>query len=178
MFFREEESKVRLFFCTPVIFLDRRSPMIPNTLGEEIFQDAEPIVKGMGFELVELRAVRTKTGAQVFAVVHRPQGVDHEACSEILKTLRPRIQMITESPSVRIEVSSPGMERVLKSRREFAIFRGRGISVLPRNGGDWVGGVVAETSEEGVELDTKGKRTFFSYEDIRKAKLDHTQEVR
>lgn len=151
---------------------------MPDALTEEIFGDVEPIIKGMGFDLVELRSMKTKNGAQVYAVVYRSSGVDLDSCSDILKTIRPRIQMIAGNPDVHIEVSSPGMERVLKDKREFGIFLGRGIRVLARDRADWIGGVVAGVSGDGLHLDTGKEKVFLSYADIKKAKLDYTQEVR
>lgn len=151
--------------------------MIPNDLDSRILEDIEPIIRGMGLELVELRCVRLKNGAQAFAVIYSPQGVDLEKCSDVLKTIRPRIQMIVDDPDVHIEVSSPGLERVLKDQREYRIFIKRGMRILAKGMTDWIGGVVTEVTEKGIVLTSRGNSWSLAYEDIRKSKLDYTQEV-
>jgi ribosome maturation factor RimP len=139
--------------------------------------EIEPVIQGMGFEVVELKCIRTKTGVRVHAVVYRKEGVDLESCSEILKTIRPRIQIIADNPDVHIEVSSPGTERVLKDRREYRIFIGRGLRVLGAETDDWTGGVLSEIRDDEIALTKDGATKIFTFDEIRKAKLDYAEEV-
>jgi ribosome maturation factor RimP len=74
-------------------------------------------------------------------------------------------------------VSSPGVERTLRSPSEYRIFTGRGVRVLVGQETEWQGGII-----DGVEGDTlwlrRGRqRTGFAMAEIRRARLDHSVEV-
>jgi ribosome maturation factor RimP len=151
--------------------------MGPSELDVLVYTEIGPIINGMGFEVVELKCIRTKTGVRVFIVIYRHEGVDLESCSEVLKTIRPRIQIIADNPDVHIEVSSPGTARVLKDRREYRIFQGRGLKVLLTEMDDWTGGVLFDVMDSGIVLTKGGTSKTITFDDIRKAKLDYAEEV-
>jgi len=151
--------------------------MGPSELDSELYDDLEPIVRGMGFELVELKSIKTKSNTRVTIVIYRKEGLDLDACANVLKTLRPRIQIITGSTDAYVEVSSPGTERILKSVREYGIFRGRGVRVLVNGESDWTGGVLAKVGDSTIELTTKDGVRALSFGQIKKMKLDDVQEV-
>ncbi|MDR3201466.1 MAG: hypothetical protein LBT68_08390 [Spirochaetales bacterium] len=150
--------------------------MAEGELDSLILVDCEAVVQGMGFEIVEARALRGKSGAQVYIVIYTEQGVSLDSCSEVLKTLRPRIQMLTGDPDVHIEVSSPGLDRVIKTKREYKIFRGRGMRILEEGHSEWAAGIVTDVTDGTLTLVAGGASRTFAFLDIRKAKLDHTQE--
>ncbi len=151
--------------------------MGPSELDSELYDDLEPIVRGMGFDLVELKSIKTKSNTRVAIVIYRKEGLNLDACADVLKTLRPRIQMISGSPDAYVEVSSPGIERTLKSVREYGIFRGRGVRVLVNGESEWTGGVLAKVEESSLELSTKDGVKVLSFGQIKKIKLDDGQEV-
>jgi ribosome maturation factor RimP len=151
--------------------------MAESELEAAVMADIEPVARGMGFEIVELRALRTKSGVRVYLVIYAREGVSLDSCAEVLKTVRPRLQMLSGDADVYIEVSSPGLERVLRGPREFGVFRGRGVSVLPQGGSEWLGGVMGEVSDEGFSLERGGESRFFAFTDIQKAKLDSQEDV-
>jgi ribosome maturation factor RimP len=73
---------------------------------------------------------------------------------------------------VRLEVSSPGMERVFKSPAEYGIFKGRGIKVWLRGAADWLEGVNCGVQDGELSLNRGGRMQSIRLEDIVKAKLD------
>jgi ribosome maturation factor RimP len=150
--------------------------MAETELDRKILEDCETVVQGMGCRIVEVRSLRGKKGAQVFIVIFRDEGVSLEVCADVLKTLRPRIQMLTNDPGAHIEVSSPGLGRLIKDSREYSIFRGRGLRLLAEDGGEWIAGILTEVSDKTLTLKSGDTSRTFAFSDIRKAKLDHTQE--
>jgi ribosome maturation factor RimP len=150
--------------------------MAESELDSKILLDCEAVVQGMGCEIVEIRTLRGKQGAQVFIVIYQAGGVSIDLCADVLKTLRPRLQMLTDDQDVRIEISSPGLDRVIKGNREFRIFRGRGIRILSQIDNEWVSGILDDVTESGLSLKTGAEIKSFAFSDIRKAKLDDTQE--
>jgi ribosome maturation factor RimP len=139
----------------------------------------QPLLAGMGFSLVEISVGRRKGSTVVSLVIYRKEGVGVEQCAEVSSLVFPRLQTMEDlgGADVSLEVSSPGIERSIRSPAEYLIFMGRGVRVLAADETEWVSGII-----EGVEGGTlklrKGKERFgFALEGIRRARLDHTVEV-
>ena len=91
-------------------------------LEDQLRCEVEPIVTGMGFTLVELRHSRSKNQNHVILVVYRRDGVGINECAAISKNLYPRLELIDGLENLQLQVSSPGLDRVLKSDEEYSIF--------------------------------------------------------
>jgi ribosome maturation factor RimP len=137
----------------------------------------EPLLTGMGYALVELAVGRRKATTRVSVVLYRKEGVGIEDCAEVSRLLLPRLQTLEELPDVSLEVSSPGIERVLKSPAEYAIFAGRGVRILAGEETEWQGGIIDRVEGDTVWLRIGKERRGFALAGIRKARLDHAVEV-
>jgi ribosome maturation factor RimP len=150
--------------------------MYSGHVNETVRAEIEPVLNGMGFSLVELAIGRIKRSTRVNVVIYRPSGVGIEECAEVSRLVYPRLETIEGLSEVSLEVSSPGIERVLKSPQEYNIFQGRGVRILEGTNTEWIGGVI-EAAENGVlALKTGRELKKFPFSSIRKAKLDHSQE--
>lgn len=136
-----------------------------------------PIVTGAGFAVVELRHNRSHHQNHVSLVLYRPEGVGVEDCALLSRTLYPRLELIEGLEDLRLEVSSPGLDRVLKSFEEFAIFKGRGVRVLRTGSDEFLPGIIEDVKGDTLVLRTKGESVEIRQADIRKAKLDSGEEV-
>ena len=98
-------------------------------------------------------------------------------CAEISGMLFPRLETIDALADPSLEVSSPGVDRVVKRPSEYDIFRGRGVRVLAGHATEWESGII-DRVEEGTLWLRRGKETRgFAISGIRKARLDHSVEV-
>jgi ribosome maturation factor RimP len=141
-------------------------------LDEQLRNEVEPIVSGMGFSLVELRHNRSKNQNHITLIVYRPEGVGVNDCAAISKNLYPRLELIEGLENLRFQVSSPGLDRVLKSDREYSIFAGRAVRVMLHGQREWIHGKIEGVQEGVLSLDEDGKTKKIKIADIRKAKLD------
>ncbi len=141
-------------------------------LDEQLRKEVEPIVAGMGFSLVELRHNRSKNQNHLTLVVYRPDGVGVDDCAVISKNLYPRLELIQGLENLRFQVSSPGLDRVMKSEREYSIFAGRAIRVMLHGQREWIRGKIEGVQEGVLSLDEDGTMRKIKTADIRKAKLD------
>ncbi|MBP7494028.1 MAG: ribosome maturation factor RimP [Spirochaetales bacterium] len=146
-------------------------------LDQEILEDIEPILEGMGFYAVEVRTVQQKTGPKVYIVITKKGGVNVEDTAEVLKTLRPRIQLLLDAQDIFLEVSSPGIDRIFKHPREYRVFRERGVKILTASNNEWIGGILDSVEEDHVFLRQKGQTRAIPFSQIKKAKLDYSEEV-
>jgi ribosome maturation factor RimP len=138
--------------------------------------EIEPLLNGMGFHIVELVIGRLKGATRVGLVVYRASGVGIEECAEISRLIFPRLQIMEGMEEVSLEVSSPGIERTLKSTVEYGIFLGRGVRILAAGETEWIGGAIEKTDTEGVTLITDGRPRRFPFSSIRKARLYHKED--
>jgi ribosome maturation factor RimP len=141
-------------------------------LDDQLLSEVEPIVSGMGFSLVELRHNRSRKQNHVILVVYRPEGVGVNDCAAISRNLYPRLELNEGLDNLQLKVSSPGLDRVLKSEREYYIFRGRDIKILLGQETEWLHGRIENAQEGEITLNVGGKKEKIKMADIRKAKLD------
>lgn len=139
-------------------------------------EEVIPLLEGLGFQLVELTSATRKGTLHVHLTIHRAEGVSLDDCAEVYTTLMPRLEVLSGNRDIHLEVSSPGVNRSIKSGREFGLFEGKGVKLFTLDADDWVGGVIATSDEEAVTLRTKAGERRFVYGTIKKAKLDESQE--
>jgi ribosome maturation factor RimP len=144
---------------------------------ESVRELVEPLVRGMGYALVEL-AVGRRTGTTVVSVViYRGEGVGIDQCADVSRLLLPRLETMEGIPGVSLEVSSPGIERVLKSPAEYTVFAGRGIRLLIDEEKEWRTGIIDHVEGGTLWVRMGGETRGFALAGIRKARLDHSAEV-
>jgi ribosome maturation factor RimP len=126
---------------------------------------------------VELALGRRKGVTRVSVVIYRQKGVGIDDCAEVSGMLLPLLETLEGMSDVSLEVSSPGIERVLRGPTEYSIFAGRGVRVLVGEETEWRCGIIDRVEGETLWLRTGRERKGFALGDIRKARLDHSVEV-
>ena len=139
---------------------------------EELLELVKPIVAAMGFQLVELGLHRSRNGSRVHLVIYRAAGVGVDDCAALSRNLRPRLELAAGLGEVGLEVSSPGLERVIKDPAEYEIFKGRGVRLWLRDAADWLDGVNEGVQDGALGLGCGGQSLRIRLEQIVKAKLD------
>ncbi|MCL2742066.1 MAG: ribosome maturation factor RimP [Oscillospiraceae bacterium] len=92
---------------------------------------AGPIAVGMGLELVEVELVR-EGGAQVLRLcIDKPAGVGHSDCEALSRAVEHGLDAIDAMlpEPYTLEVSSPGLDRVLKKDSEYAKYSGEEVEL-------------------------------------------------
>lgn len=135
----------------------------------------EPVVDGEGLELVEVRY----TGSQLQVFVDGPTGVDLDALSALSTRLSRLLDQHDPVPGrYTLEVSSPGLERPLRTPDQFRRFLGSTVSVKthPHVAGERrQRGRLEAADDEGIVLvplegrEAGGPRRL-AYEDIDRAR--------
>jgi len=149
---------------------------------EKLYELIAPVIEGLGHSIVDLRSHMVQNQLHVSLVLYNPSGITVDDCAEVYRTALARIEMSEENRDIHLEVSSPGLGRVLKSAEELEVFHGKGIRILA-GGEDWVSGFLGSVDKgilELLEKDESGElsvKARFPVHDIRKAKLDDTLEI-
>ncbi len=89
----------------------------------------------------------------------------------------PRLDLAFPEQDIYLEVSSPGINRLIKDGAEFACYINRGVRCYRTDISDWTAGILESASEKGIVLKTKDGDVNLDFEIIAKAKLDPSQEV-
>ncbi|HPA83856.1 MAG TPA: ribosome maturation factor RimP [Deltaproteobacteria bacterium] len=136
-------------------------------LQKEIYKLISPEIAVMGFELIEVDF----SGGALRLTIDKPGGVTIDDCVSVNR--RVSLLLDTRDPiegSYRLEVSSPGLNRRLKTPGEFEHFAGRKVKVQTKEG--TYRGIIRGLAGEAVLIDVEGTELKFSFEDIQKANLE------
>jgi ribosome maturation factor RimP len=153
----------------------------------------EPVVHAHGAELVDvefrperggwvLRVFVEKAGAAEQGLSTREAAVNLELCANVSRDLSPALDVVDLIPhAYQLEVSSPGIERPLRTERDFARFAGHKVRIKRRpeqpapagaSGGERI--VVGQLSgiDSGRVSVVEGKRTHeIPFSNIEAARL-------
>lgn len=145
---------------------------------DNLFAAFDEAISGMacGLSLVDVEWLPARGGARLVVTVARPEGrVSLEDCSRVTTVLDALVEDNSElgGPFV-LEVSSPGLDRTLRRRHEYHIFRGRELSVWlnrPIDGRQEWSGILLDMRDEFVIIQAQGVNVSLPVEIITKAKL-------
>jgi ribosome maturation factor RimP len=132
-------------------------------LQSEIAPRVEEILPG-----VEVLAVELANPDRFVVYVDHPQGVDHELCVRVTDVLRDYLREYT------VDVSSPGIERPLRTQRHFARVVGRRISLRTREpvrGRSKFKGDLKDAGADALTLGVDGEEWEIPYETIVRGNL-------
>jgi ribosome maturation factor RimP len=147
-----------------------------------LLDSLEPVVKGLGMSLIELAVSQrkgrgTSPGAvQVKAVVYHAGSIGVNDCSRAHRAMLPRIELAFPGRDIYLEVSSPGIDRLIKDGSEFFHFTGRGVKCYRADSAGWTGGLLQSADEKGIILKTEDGDVSLIYDVIAKAKLDPSED--
>jgi len=144
-------------------------------LRERLIALTEPLLTQLGYELVDLEHVPGRTHAQVRLFIDRPAGVGLEDCEHVSREVSALYDVADPVPtSYTFEVSSPGLDRVLRTPAHFARFVGSRVKVelvAPRDGRRRFTGVLVAADAAGVQLNVDGQAVALPHADIGRARL-------
>ncbi|MBN2467022.1 MAG: ribosome maturation factor RimP [Deltaproteobacteria bacterium] len=136
---------------------------------------ANPVIEELGLELVDLEYIRGRQGWVLRIVIDKQGGVTLDDCTKVSREIGYVLEIKEVIPtSYNLEVSSPGVERPLKTPPDFERYVGRRVSV--RTSGEVEGrknfkGVLKSIHEGRVYVDVDGKEWEIGLGNIDKAKL-------
>jgi len=144
---------------------------------EDLYRSLAPVIRGLGLSLVEVFLSRNRGAVQLRLTVTKPGVVSLGDCSKAHHAVLPRLELAFPDQDLYVEVTSPGIDRVIKDGSEFTLYIGKGVKCYRTDISDWTGGVVVEADDNSVTLRKLGETVKLPYEIIAKAKLDYSQEV-
>ncbi len=132
-----------------------------------------PVVAGLGLALYDVELHGTGTARTLRVTVEKEGGVDLDAITDVTRAVSP---VLDAQPALNgsylLEVSSPGLERLLRIPAHFAGARGETVSVKFRSDGGTqrVHGVLADSDDRGCVVEGDDGRHDIAYHDITQAR--------
>jgi ribosome maturation factor RimP len=145
----------------------RYTPPRPDPVAEAL----EPIARGLKLSLVESSVSRHRGSTQIRLVVYKEGDVSLDDCSAFHRAALPRLELLFAGRDLSVEVSSPGIDRLIKDGGEFRHYRGRYIRCYRRDLSDWFSGLLVSSDEKGIVLEKDGEHSL-AYGIIAKARLE------
>ena len=132
----------------------------------------EPVVAGMGYELVDLQS--SSGGRLLRLFIDKPGGVGLEDCAAVSRQLS-RVFEVEGVDYDRLEVSSPGLDRPLRKAGDFERFAGQKAELKMRTPGEggrrkYIG-VLRGSADGRISLELDGKVVALEIADLDRAKL-------
>ena len=133
----------------------------------------EKLVTQLGYELVDFETVN---GGQILRIyIDKGDLIDIEDCTKVSNHVNNVLSVETDYDYERLEVSSPGLDRVIKKLNDFDRFKGEKIKIKTRfaieNRKNFKG-ILSGTKSESIMIEVDNESILIDFENIDKARLD------
>ena len=140
------------------------------TTSERVRELVEPVVAQVGLEVYDVE----HTGGAVRVLVDRDGGVDLDTLSELTRRVSRLLDEADPVPGrYTLEVSSPGLERPLRTPAHFSRAVGSDVTVktVPGTEGDRrVRGTLVDAGDDGFTVRAEGGERRLRYDEVERAR--------
>jgi ribosome maturation factor RimP len=160
-------------FCGP--YFEYQALTMLGPLREKLIALTEPLLGQLGYELVDLEYVPGRARGLLRIFIDSPQGVGLDDCERASREISALFDVEDPVPTgYTLEVSSPGVDRVLRTPAHFQRFVGERVRLelrSPRDGRRRYTGRITALRDTGIELNVDGAMVAVSFAEIGRARL-------
>ncbi len=129
----------------------------------------------LGYLIYESSFLLKGENSKIYVKIDSADGVTHLDCEKYSRQLSEMLDGEGDLPNYSLEVSSPGLNRSLRTAEEFRRFPGAPVKIVYTVGGERkvLQGVLAAADEICVTVAVDGGETTIAYAGIATAKLDY-----
>ena len=146
-----------------------------SKITETVWKLAEPIVEENGCEVWDVEYVREAGTWYLRLYIDNEDGVSISQCEAVSRALDPILDEVDPIPgSYVFEVSSAGVERVLKRPSDFQRFMGENAEVKlyrAKDGKKEYVGILISYKDGDVEIETNGETVRFEKSEVAQVRL-------
>ncbi|HEY5585571.1 MAG TPA: ribosome maturation factor RimP [Ruminiclostridium sp.] len=131
---------------------------------------AMPIVEGLNYELVDVEFIKEGTNWYLRVYIDKPGGIGIDDCQAVSEKIS---EVLDEKDPIEqcyyLEVSSPGLERPLKTERDFIKYKGELVEVKlfkPIDGKKIFEGELIGLIEDKIVINQDGNNIDFEKEKV------------
>jgi ribosome maturation factor RimP len=153
----------------------RRPRVNEKKVVQQVWALAETLCDSEGLELIQVEYQRESGGRILRLYIDKPGGISLDDCVGVSRQMGDILDVhLQEAGPYNLEVTSPGPERPLAKKQDFARFKGSRVKIRTNqllNGQKNFTGVLLGISGDDVKLQIGEQVINLSYEDISKARL-------
>ena len=142
---------------------------------KQVWSLAEPVCESEGLELIQVEYQRESSGRILRLYVDKPEGIKLDDCVGVSRQMGDILDVHLEDVGpYSLEVTSPGPERPLARKQDFAKFKGCRVKIKtyqPLNGRKNFKGVLMGITGDAVNLQLEDQTVAIAYPEISKARL-------
>lgn len=129
----------------------------------------EPIVTNLGYELVDCTYEEIEGERYITLIIFSENGITFDDCKKVSKAVDEPLDELnpTDDLSYSLNVSSLGLDRPLKVKRDFERYINKEIEV--NCDGTKIVGIILEVLDDSIKLKIKNTIKTIKYEQIMKA---------
>ena len=148
-----------------------------NELKNDISKVIEPVISALGIELDDIEFSMMKGKALLRVFIDKESGITIGECEQVSREIEAVLDVEDPIPySYVLEVSSPGLDRPLKNKKDFKRYSGNIVRVVthdPVEGETFFVGKLVEAGDDEVALLLpKDRRITIRYDNISRARLE------
>lgn len=149
-------------------------------LRDQLRELLAPVVAGLGYQLWELEYLPRSGGGMLRIYIDSPadspeRGISLDDCERVSRAVSEALDAADPIPShYTLEVSSPGLDRVLRTREHFERFAGERVRLemmQPVEGRKRFSGRLLGVSASDITLELENGRISLPIDDIHRARL-------
>lgn len=147
------------------------SPFFVSGDAMELYELLEPTLAGLGYELVNVE--RSSRGKLLRIFIDKPSGVSVDDCATVSHHLS-RLFTVENIVYDRLEISSPGLDRLLRKKSDFVRFTGEMVRLklrLSLKGQRNFIGTLREVNNEILKLEVGGEILDFELINLEMVRL-------
>ena len=147
-----------------------------DAVNEKVKEVALPVLEELGLELVEVQYRREQSGWVLRLIIDKQDGVTLNDCTVVSREISQLLDIEDFiDQAYNLEVSSPGLDRPLKSMTDFQRFIGRKAKIKtiePIAGQHVFIGKIHQTEGETIILEVGRKEVEIPFLQVSKARLE------
>lgn len=131
-----------------------------------------PLVQEEGLYISGIEFSSDHSGPIVRIYIDGPDGAGIEHCAQLTRESTPLLDV--ESPingAYTLEISSPGMDRILELPSDFKRFQGFNVSIRQPHRRSKVNGLLLDSDASGFEIQTELEPRRFEYTEVSSVRL-------
>ena len=144
-------------------------------LRDQLRELLAPVVAGLGYQLWELEYQPRSGGGLLRVYIDAPNGISLDDCERASRSVSETLDTADPIPGhYTLEVSSPGLDRVLRTREHFERFAGERVKLemmQPIEGRKRFAGRLLGVGERDITLELESGRISLPIDDIHRARL-------
>ncbi len=139
---------------------------------KEVTALAQPVIEGLGMDLVDTEYIKEGSKWVLRIYIDKDGGVGLDDCQQVSEALDELLDQkdIIKTPYT-FEVSSPGLDRPLKTDKDFQRYKGEQVEVhlyAPIEGSKMYTGALVGRQDGIIQITCEGKEMSFTEKDVAK----------